>query len=80
MSGPDDYLRVDIPRGMGCLDCRRVLPEGSPYSRRLVSVTEDEGGRDWMFEVVCVYCIIAPAQYCPDSVPDTLEGLVGGDS
>jgi hypothetical protein len=36
-----------------CCDCSRPLPEGAPYSERLVAVI---GADDTVVDIVCVYC------------------------
>lgn len=47
-----------------CMDCDRILPEGSPYSTRLVSLSDDG---DTLSELVCVYCAHGPATYAATS-------------
>lgn len=46
-----------------CLDCDRILPAGSPYSIRLVAMTDDA---DTIAEIICVYCAHGPAEYAPN--------------
>lgn len=55
-----------------CMDCDRILPEGSPYSARPVAMTETGGT---IADLICVYCEYGPAQYCPDTAPTEAQCL-----
>lgn len=57
---------------LACMDCDRVMYRGTPYATRLVAMTPE---RDALSEVVCVYCVIGPAVFCPTSVPDSAADL-----
>lgn len=58
---------VDEP--MGCVDCNRMMPLGSPYSQRLFAI--DPNG-DTLSDVLCVYCAFGPATYAPHLDPSEL--------
>lgn len=54
--------------GTACMDCDRVLPLGTPYSARLVAVSDRIGP---ISELVCVYCAVGPVVFA-DELPMTL--------
>lgn len=61
---------------LACLDCDRILPQGTPYAQRLVSMD----GPDGIAEIVCVYCIVGPAAWCHDHTQDALNRYFGDRS
>jgi hypothetical protein len=40
------------PHGLRCMDCERLLEDGSAYSQRLIAMTEERA----VVEIVCVPC------------------------
>jgi hypothetical protein len=60
---------LTIDEEMGCCDCSRLLPIGSPYSLRLLAL--DDSG-DTLSDVLCVYCSLEPARYAADLDPSEL--------
>lgn len=57
----------DDLNSIACTDCDRVLPVGTPYSLRLVAMSDKHGP---VMELICVYCSAGPVVFY-DELPLT---------